>query len=242
MESIMPRFKGSCGCYNREDARRYGLAVAVVWNDILDRAEHFDTSPMWYDQQQASDRLGIPRQTVNRAVKILQVERRLKAKVGYRPNSRVTTTWIEVLTEQTEMDGEWIVEAAKEAKRLGDILDAQNEHPKDAQNEHPILNDTEEMILTKDVTIKVEKWDFDSKGKWKRKRIVYTTPEEADKIEAAEKDEYVSFGYWPSPTLVGNQDKMKTMSEKKTKLKTEYPEPEEKPEKKTGGYMEGIEW
>lgn len=238
----MPRYKGSCGCYNREDARKYGLAVAVVWNDILDRAEHFDINPMWYDQQQASDRLGIPRQTVNRAVKVLQVEGRLKAKVGYRPNSRVTTTWIEVLEDETDMNGEWISEVAKESKELGDILDAQNEHPKDAQNEHPILKETKEKRLTQDVVVRVEKWDFDSKGTWKRKRTVYTTVDEADKIEEAEKDEYVSFGFWPSPPLVGHQDKMKTMSEKKTKLKTEYPDVEEKTEKKTGGYMEGIGW
>lgn len=235
----MPRYKGSCGCYNREDARRYGLAVAVVWNDILDRAEHFDTNPMWYDQQQASDRLGIPRQTVNRAVKVLQVEGRLKAKVGYRPNSRVTTTWIEILTDETDMNGEWISEVAKESKELGDILDAQNEHPKDAQNEHPILNDTKEKRLTKDVIVKVEKWDFDSKNNWKRKRIVYTTPSEADKIEEASKEEYVTFNYWPSPVQVGDETKAKSMNEKKTKLKTEYPEIEEP---KTGGYMEGIEW
>lgn len=98
------------------------------------------------------------------------------------------------------------------------------------------------MLAEKPSVVRVEKWDFDSKGTWKRKRTVYTTVDEADKIEEAEKDEYVSFGFWPSPTLVGHQDKMKTMSEKKTKLKTEYPEPEEKPEKKTGGYMEGIGW
>ena len=144
----MPRYKGSCGCYNREDARRYGLAVAVVWNDILDRAEHFDANPMWYDQQQASDRLGIPRQTVNRAVKVLQVEGRIKAKVGYRPNSRVTTTWIEILVEETEMDGKWLDELVEESKQLGDILDAQNEHPKDAQNEHPILKETKKTDLS----------------------------------------------------------------------------------------------
>lgn len=98
------------------------------------------------------------------------------------------------------------------------------------------------MLAEKPSVVRVEKWDFDSKGTWKRKRTVYTTVDEADKIEEAEKDEYVSFGFWPSPTLVGHQDKMKTMSEKKTKLKTEYPEPEEKSEKKTGGYMEGIGW
>ena len=37
----MPRFKGSCGCYNREDARTIGLVPAIVWNDMLDRSEHF---------------------------------------------------------------------------------------------------------------------------------------------------------------------------------------------------------
>ena len=84
------------------------------------------------------------------------------------------------------------------------------------------------MLAEKPSVVRVEKWDFDSKGNWKRKRTVYTTVDEADKIEEAGKDEYVSFGFWPSPTLVGHQDKMKTMSEKKTKLKTEYPEEETK--------------
>lgn len=90
------------------------------------------------------------------------------------------------------------------------------------------------------MVVRVEKWDFDSKGNWKRKRTIYTTVDEADKIEEAEKDEYVSFGFWPSPPLVGQMDKMKTMSEKKTKLKTEYPDEPEKVEKKMGGYLEGI--
>lgn len=82
------------------------------------------------------------------------------------------------------------------------------------------------MSAEKPSVVRVEKWDFDSRGNWKRKRTVYTTVDEADKIEEAGKDEYVSFGFWPSPTLVGRQDKMKTMSEKKTKLKTEYPDEE----------------
>lgn len=123
----MPRFKNSCGCYNREDARQLGLAPAIIWNDMLDRAEHFDSNPMWYDQCDAGDRLGIPRQTVNRAVKTLEEAGRIKTRLGYRPNSTVTTTWITIISEETQ---------------TGDILDAQNEHPKDAQNEHPILKDT----------------------------------------------------------------------------------------------------
>lgn len=79
--------------------------------------------------------------------------------------------------------------------------------------------------------VKVEKWDFDSKGNWKRKRTVYTTVDEADKIEEAGKDEYIQFGFWPSPVQVGQLDKMKNMNEKKTKLKVEYPEEEKSEEK-----------
>lgn len=123
----MPKFKGSCGCYNREDARTIGLVPAIVWNDMLDRAEHFDMNPMWYDQCDAGERLGIPRQTINRAVKTLEDVGRIKTKLGYRPGTTTTTTWINIISEESQ---------------TGDILDAQNEHPKDAQNEHPIYKET----------------------------------------------------------------------------------------------------
>lgn len=131
----MPRFKGSCGCYNREDARQLGLAAAVVWNDMLDRAEHFESNPMWYDQCDAGERLGIPRQTINRAVKTLEEAGRIQTRIGYRPNTSVTTTWITIISGEMQ---------------TGDNLDAQNEHPKDAQNEHPILKDTKETDLLAD--------------------------------------------------------------------------------------------
>ena len=123
----MPKFKGSCGCYNREDARTIGLVPAIVWNDMLDRAEHFDMNPMWYDQCDAGERLGIPRQTINRAVKTLEDVGRIRTKLGYRPGTTTTTTWINIISEESQ---------------TGDILDAQNEHPKDAQNEHPIYKET----------------------------------------------------------------------------------------------------
>lgn len=207
----MPRFKGANGCYNKHDARELGLAPAVIWNDIIDRAEQFDAQKIWYDQKMASERLGIPQQTISRSIQTLQEAGRIKVEGGYRPNSSVRTTWITVVDEY-----------------LDDNLITQNELPKETQNGLSILKETKEKILTKELPVRVEKWDFDSKGNWKRKRTVYTTSDEADKIEEAGKDEYVTFGYWPSPRLVGIQDKMKTMSEKKTKLKTEYPEEETK--------------
>ena len=134
----MPKYKGTCGCYNKDDARRFGVVPAIVWNDMLDRSEHFDANPMWYDQCDAAERLGIPRQTINRAVKTLEDEaKRIKTRLGYRPGTTITTTWVTINEDESQ---------------LRDNLDAQNEHPKDAQNEHPILketnNDTDTTLST----------------------------------------------------------------------------------------------
>ena len=92
----MPRFKGSCGCYNRNDARELGLIPAIVWNDMLDRSEHFDANPMWYDQKDAAERLGIPERSLYRAVDKLVEAGRITKKKGYRPNTTTTTTWITI--------------------------------------------------------------------------------------------------------------------------------------------------
>lgn len=95
----MPSFKGSCGCYNREDARQLGLAPAIVWNDMLDRAEHFDANPMWYDQKDAAERLGIPERTLYRAVDALVEAGRITKKKGYRPGTTTSTTWVTINEE-----------------------------------------------------------------------------------------------------------------------------------------------
>ena len=97
----MPRFKGSCGCYNREDARTLGLVPAIVWNDMLDRSEHFNTNPMWYDQKDAAERLGIPERTLYRAVDVLVEAGRIAKKKGYRPNTTISTTWITINEEES---------------------------------------------------------------------------------------------------------------------------------------------
>jgi len=119
----MPKFKGSCGCYNRQDARDLGLATAIVWNDLLDRSEHFDENPMWYDQNDAAERLGMDRRAVNRAITKLNTIGRIEKKIGYRPGSSVTTTWVTIKEDVS------ILEVPKRASRK-------------YQNEHPILKDT----------------------------------------------------------------------------------------------------
>lgn len=95
----MPRFKGSCGCYNREDARTIGLVPAIVWNDMLDRSEHFGINPMWYDQKDAAERLGIPERTLYRAVDVLVETGRIAKKKGYRPGTTTSTTWVTINEE-----------------------------------------------------------------------------------------------------------------------------------------------
>lgn len=92
----MPRFKGSCGCYNRDDARTIGLIPAIVWNDILDRSEQLDSNPMWYDQTEAADRLGMSATSLKRAVDKLVEDGRITKKKGYRPGTTVSTTWITI--------------------------------------------------------------------------------------------------------------------------------------------------
>ena len=130
----MPRFKGSCGCYNREDARQLGLAAAVVWNDMLDRAEHFDANPMWYDQKEAANRLGMSETSLKRAVdKLVDAERITKRK-GYRPGTTISTTWITIF-ENVNSD----------TSRKSDLT-----LPRKSDLVLPILNDTKETDLLAD--------------------------------------------------------------------------------------------
>lgn len=122
----MPRFMGSCGCYNREDARTIGLVPAIVWNDMLDRAEHFDANPMWYDQKNAADRLGMSETSLKRAVDKLVEAGRITKRKGYRPGTTVSTTWI-TISENVNDD----------TSRKSDLT-----LPRKSDLALPILNDT----------------------------------------------------------------------------------------------------
>lgn len=122
----MPRFKGSCGCYNREDARTIGLVPAIVWNDMLDRAEHFDANPMWYDQKDAADRLGMSETSLKRAVDKLVEAGRITKRKGYRPGTTMSTTWITIFENVND-----------DTSRKSDLT-----LPRKSDLALPILNDT----------------------------------------------------------------------------------------------------
>ena len=206
----MPRFKGSCGCYNRQDARELGLAPAIVWNDILDRAEHFNTNPMWYDQKDAGERLGIPERSMNRAVDKLVEAGRIAKKKGYRPGTTVSTTWITILEESVG------------GSRNDDLAVTRND-----DLAVPILNDTEERD-SQSVSGIVTVIERKKKGEtWVDGRRIYTTEEEAEKIESCSRGEYPDFFYWQSRKLVGDESKKKRKCNMPaTLLKLEYENPE----------------
>lgn len=127
----MPRYKGSCGCYNRQDARELGLAPAVVWNDVLDRSEHFDTNPMWYDQKDAAERLGMSETTLKRSVDKLVEAGRIAKRKGYRPGTTVSTTWITIFENVND-----------DTSRKSDLT-----LPRKSDLTLPILKDTKERDL-----------------------------------------------------------------------------------------------
>lgn len=127
----MPRYKGTCGCYNRHDARELGLVPAIIFNDMLDRSEHFNANPMWYDQKDAAERLGIEYHRLNRSIQVLVDAGRITVKGGLRPGSNTRTTWVTILDDESEISN-------------SNSRDEQNVHFRNEQNEIPILKETKE--------------------------------------------------------------------------------------------------
>lgn len=188
----MPKYKGTCGCYNRQDARELGLVPAIIWNDMLDRSEHFDINPMWYDQKDAAERLGIPERTLYRAVDTLVEAGRITKKKGYRPGTTTTTTWVTIV----EDDSVAVPGTTDLAVPRNDDLAV------------PILKETEERD-SQGVTARVAYFRVNPSGRaWKSQKI-YTTAEEIEKLEATNPDSNIDFKYWKSPKFVGDEDKAK---------------------------------
>lgn len=187
----MPKYKGTCGCYNRQDARELGLTSAVVWNDMLDRSEHFDINPMWYDQKDAAERLGIPERSMNRAVERLVEAGRIEKKKGYRPGTTISTTWVTIL------------EPSVGGSRNDDLA-----VPRNDDLAVPILKETKERD-SQGVTAKVAYIRVNPSGKAWKSQKVYTTAEEIEKLEATNPESNTDFKYWKSPKFVGDEDKAK---------------------------------
>lgn len=187
----MPKYKGTCGCYNRQDARELGLTSAVVWNDMLDRSEHFDINPMWYDQKDASERLGIPERSMNRAVERLVEAGRIEKKKGYRPGTTISTTWVTIL------------EPSVGGSRNDDLA-----VPRNDDLAVPILKETKERD-SQGVTARVVYLRVNPSGRAWKSQKVYSTDEEIERLENTNPEDNIEFKHWKSPKMVGDDSKAK---------------------------------
>lgn len=214
----MPRFKDASGCFNKEDARELGLTAAVVWYDILNSSELFETNPIWYDQRKAGDRLGISYQTISRAIKTLEEVGRISVRVGYRPNSTIKTTWITIFVEG-----------------LDEHQKSQNEISKKSQNEISILKETkkEDNIAVSPVVVFLRINPSGKLNGWKSQRV-YSTQEEVDRLEAMDPDDNVDFKFWKAPKMVGDDTRAKFKRLKAKLVQPDVQDEEEKNESKVG--------
>lgn len=127
--------------------------------------------------------------------------------------------------------GDWVLHEEPMSENTLSVSPTQynNEQKEELTN---TLSEDDETDKEEVEVVRVERWGFDSKKNWKRIRTVYTTVEEAESIESASESDYPDLTFWPSPTMVGKQDKAKVMRGfKKTCFKLYYPEPKEEEKK-----------
>lgn len=95
----MPKYSGSCGCYNREAALELGLPAAILLNWLEDKYTHYERKGVlvdgmfWTDQSSLADELAFEIKMLYRAIEKLEEKGILIKRVGYRPGTTVKTTW-----------------------------------------------------------------------------------------------------------------------------------------------------
>lgn len=95
----MPLYEGSCGCYNWEEAKEYGVIPAIVLNWVKNSYRHYKNKEalvddmFWHDQTAVADDLALDVRVLYRAIETLEGAGVLRKRVGYRPGTTRKTTW-----------------------------------------------------------------------------------------------------------------------------------------------------
>ena len=128
----MPKYSGSCGCYNREMARQFGVITAIIYNDLEDKYDYYGREGELQDgyfylsQTNRADALAIPRKSYGQGLAKLEEAGLIKKKIGYKPNTTTKATWV-TLTQEDE----------RAAFSLGE-----NDQSRLGENDQSIYNDT----------------------------------------------------------------------------------------------------
>lgn len=130
----MPKFSGSCGCYNREMAQKFGVITAIIYNDIEDKFDYYEREGELQDgyfylsQTNRADALAIPRKSYGQGLSRLEEAGLIKKKVGYKPGTAIKATWVMLVREDE-----------RTAFSLGE-----NDQSRLGENDQSIYNDTKE--------------------------------------------------------------------------------------------------
>lgn len=200
--------------FSREFAQQYGMIAALVYQELYRKYFYWSEQGQlvdgffWCDQKTIADWLLISTKTLGRAVNTLKDEGLIETETHYKPGSSETTTWWKVTKWDSSMGQN--VQSCESGQNVASYIKADT------------VADTESVSGI--VTVIERKKKGES---WVDGRRIYTTEEEAEKIESCSRGEYPDFFYWQSRKLVGDESKKKRKCNMPaTLLKLEYENPE----------------
>ena len=200
--------------FSREFAKQYGVNAALVYKEIYRKYFYFlgqgqlTDGFFWCDQRVIADWLLMSRQTLNRVVNQLKEAGLIETETHYKPGTSETTTWWKIPN--------W------ESSKQQNVTSCGMSQNVTSYNKANTEADTQEESVVVTVIERKKKGE-----NWVDGRRIYTTEEEAEKIESCSRGEYPDFYYWQSRKLVGDESKKKRKCNMpSTLLKLEYDKPE----------------
>lgn len=181
--------------FDRDLAMKIGMVAAMVYKELYRKQFYWEGQDklvdgmFWCDQKAIAEWLLISQDTLTRAIKKLEEEGLIQKNIAYRPGTTIRTTWWKVVKQ--------------------DFSKTQIASTRKTQNkDFYIKADTE--ADTQSVSGIVTVIERKKKGEnWVDGRRIYTTEEEAEKIEGCSKGDYPDFYYWSSRKFVGDESKKK---------------------------------
>lgn len=106
----MPLYEGSCGCYNWDEAKQFGVTAAILLNWFKNCYRHYKNKGeladgmFWHDQKDIADELAFGLKMLYNAIEVLEDAGIIRKKIGYRPGTNKKTTWWGLIEDQVPLE------------------------------------------------------------------------------------------------------------------------------------------
>lgn len=106
----MPLYEGSCGCYNWNEAKQFGVTAAILLNWFKNSYRHYKNKGelvdgmFWHDQKDIADEIAFGLKMLYNAIEVLENAGIIQKKVGYRPGTNRKTTWWGFVEDQVPLE------------------------------------------------------------------------------------------------------------------------------------------